>query len=679
MTARAQAETRSDTRSDARTRRAPRRRRANSHHLALIEHVDTHARALRQLLRQLEAPISLLARVLREKEAWTEFGYARLDDYARERLRRSGRWVRDRARLAKAIDLSERLASAYAGTDGGAPLGMVATLGIFKHASPGTLELWIGRARSVPVRVLREDFRRANSVGAADRDLRIGCELTPQEHFEYSIGRDAVGAPGAQSEIDGEPDDPEAPCLFKATIDAAASAAFHLGLELHRAVVGAEVGPASFVEALIAEHRAGPLGEAGNDSNTLIRALERHVVEEESVAVAERAAAWEPSGRPLARPELGAKEVEALAAAQELVAQARALIESAGHGDAAECDQQLRELLGLEDALLRTLGDLLLTMRRMGAFGENDRGALPFTAVGPYAEQRLDISRSQAERLVRLADRAPNYPPLEQAYRAGRLSTESALLVLRAIERSEVDNETTAEWVERACKSTVKRLRDEVGVSHLESAKRPEEPVREPLDDAEWYSSLRRTPGRTLEEIVALAQESESRRQHPVRLLLRLPRALAYGFLAAIDAVSAALPRQEETFSRPSQLGAPAEPQPSRADLSKALFGMLIDYAETWDQPRDVSPSPAEAIYERDGYRCMAPGCTSRAEIEGHHLRYRSAGGTDEPENVLSLCCFHHKRGIHEGLIRASGRAGEDVVIELGRAELSETFRNELR
>ncbi len=75
----------------------------------------------------------------------------------------------------------------------------------------------------------------------------------------------------------------------------------------------------------------------------------------------------------------------------------------------------------------------------------------------------------------------------------------------------------------------------------------------------------------------------------------------------------------------------------------------------------------------------MAPGCTSRAEIEEHHLEYRSAGGSEAPENRVALCRFHHHRGIHGGLMRARGRAGQDLVVRLGRPELAVRYRNELR
>ena len=47
----------------------------------------------------------------------------------------------------------------------------------------------------------------------------------------------------------------------------------------------------------------------------------------------------------------------------------------------------------------------------------------------------------------------------------------------------------------------------------------------------------------------------------------------------------------------------------------------------TWDQP-EASPSRcADEVYVREGWRCFAPGCTSRSSLEDHHREYRSRGG----------------------------------------------------
>ena len=79
------------------------------------------------------------------------------------------------------------------------------------------------------------------------------------------------------------------------------------------------------------------------------------------------------------------------------------------------------------------------------------------------------------------------------------------------------------------------------------------------------------------------------------------------------------------------------------------------------------------ADFERDGFRCAVPGCTARRELQSHHIQFLSAGGPDEAWNRITLCAYHHLRGVHAGTVRIRGRAPERLVFELG-VELPERF-----
>jgi len=59
------------------------------------------------------------------------------------------------------------------------------------------------------------------------------------------------------------------------------------------------------------------------------------------------------------------------------------------------------------------------------------------------------------------------------------------------------------------------------------------------------------------------------------------------------------------------------------------------------------------------------PGC-SRAAVHAHHIIPRSQGGTDDPENLVSLCAAHHLHGIHGGRMRVTGTAPDKLVWEFG-------------
>jgi hypothetical protein len=52
-------------------------------------------------------------------------------------------------------------------------------------------------------------------------------------------------------------------------------------------------------------------------------------------------------------------------------------------------------------------------------------------------------------------------------------------------------------------------------------------------------------------------------------------------------------------------------------------------------------------IFERDGWRCTVPGCTSQRNLHA----------------------FHHQRGVHAGTLRIGGRAPANLWFELGTRE----------
>ena len=61
-----------------------------------------------------------------------------------------------------------------------------------------------------------------------------------------------------------------------------------------------------------------------------------------------------------------------------------------------------------------------------------------------------------------------------------------------------------------------------------------------------------------------------------------------------------------------------------------------------------IPPAVRAVVLARDQYRCQAPGCGRTSFLEIHHVVPRSEGGTNRPENLVTLCgrCHHfaHER-----------------------------------
>ena len=47
--------------------------------------------------------------------------------------------------------------------------------------------------------------------------------------------------------------------------------------------------------------------------------------------------------------------------------------------------------------------------------------------------------------------------------------------------------------------------------------------------------------------------------------------------------------------------------------------------------------------------------------LHDHHIRFRSGGGSNDPANRVTLCAFHHLRGVHADRVRCVGRAPDGL------------------
>ena len=222
--------------------------------------------------------------------------------------------------------------------------------------------------------------------------------------------------------------------------------------------------------------------------------------------------------------------------------------------------------------------------------------------------------------------------------------------------------------------------------------------MRLPLPDAVWDQSLRRAPGDTLDRLARLHLPGEDPTVPTLSVLatgsstmrFRLPVELADRVRAALEAARRRVSAQVmplvdddavdlQTLA-PSRRGALIALQRGRrVPTWVGLLALLEDFAVTWDNPAGFPKREKDAVYEKAGFRCQAPGCTRRCNIEDHHLVYRSHQGSDQLWNQLCLCRFHHHQGEHGFFARCRGRAPLDVLWRLGVKECGVMFRNERR
>ena len=86
--------------------------------------------------------------------------------------------------------------------------------------------------------------------------------------------------------------------------------------------------------------------------------------------------------------------------------------------------------------------------------------------------------------------------------------------------------------------------------------------------------------------------------------------------------------------------------------VARTEDGRLMEYGR---RSRTVPPALRRAVLHRDGGACAADGCDSRYRLEAHHIVPWSQGGRTDPDNLVTLCWFHHHVVVHErgfGLFR---------------------------
>jgi hypothetical protein len=659
-----------------------------------LRQADGLALSLRAGLDRIAIPLARAAAAFVQRQAWSDFGFARVEDHARERFGRSGRWVKDCASLGRALQTLPLLADALTGDDGGRPIGRVAALLVARVASAESLPAWVALARRVPIRALRDAVRAARAAGSdspPDGEARAGDDTQRTADTE-------------DPPADGL-DDLSDRALVTIPLPSPLLAAFDEVVDLYRCVEGREASVTSFVEALVGEACAAGFPPDA-DSRPMKVSPDPAVVE---TALARSTDNWShlPSTSPASW---------SLALAGVSLARLREVESVAGTGGAAELDGQIRTLLALEEDLDARLAKVLTDLAERGAWSR-----LRFAGVGHYAEERLGVSRTSAEDRVRVVRSLRQFPILRAACEAGRIGFEATLLILKILGRGPVPADIERAWVARAEEATVKRLRDEARAlgrtRSLRAAGLAGAVHAAPLDDAAWHDSLRREPGTARQRVQRFGTDAAERPSPDVFLRLRLPHELAGDFLGVIEAFRVRLSKAADSVpwdepwpdphAAPSMVAARTfSVRSRRVPAWVGLLALLEDFVLTWDPPHRIARAPAGAstdeptraragararsstgapkrrgdpVYSRAGWRCSAPGCTSRKNLDDHHVLYRSRRGGNGLDNRVCACRFHHYLGEHGELASCCGKAPLGILWRLGKKDLGVWYRNERR
>ncbi len=291
-----------------------------------------------------------------------------------------------------------------------------------------------------------------------------------------------------------------------------------------------------------------------------------------------------------------------------------------------------------------------------------------------WVAARIDVTPETASALIQTARRLADHKELAAELNAGHVSFD------RAVEESRLAQAGADRVVLAAA-----RGRDLAGVRrmaarHRRMTKTGEQEIfrdrclaiQPTLDDTAWriWARLPGYEGRIVEE--ALSKRAEqfpaspdgkrgSRTERNADALVSIAQDSLDGDLPEgergsgplvsifVDAGLAAATRGE------AGAGIAAGPRVGPLTLQQILCDGRVEVLTTdlagiplalGPAARTIPPKLRRWVLHRDG-GCVADGCRSRYRLQPHHITPRAAGGDHHPDNLASLCWFHHHVVVH--------------------------------
>jgi len=275
-----------------------------------------------------------------------------------------------------------------------------------------------------------------------------------------------------------------------------------------------------------------------------------------------------------------------------------------------------------------------------------------FADIFHYARVVADLSVKTTRDLLRVAERLEELPQLAQGYASGEIPWSK----VRELSRIATPQQEEA-WIEAASALSCRAVEDLV--ARGERGDSPEGARRRRANEGLGRESVpfvlylrpevhalltraieacrRRENGRSVEEAVVAFAETALRNEE-------------------------AEPVSSDPESRPSlqlvlcrcEVCGSSRVEPGNLPAPAALVDRagcdaeVVDVVSGARASRTIPPRVRRAVMLRDKGKCQVPGCTYRLWTDCHHVRWRSKGGGNDPENLVVLCTRHHT-AVHEG------------------------------
>lgn len=329
-------------------------------------------------------------------------------------------------------------------------------------------------------------------------------------------------------------------------------------------------------------------------------------------------------------------------------------------------DQLERELVRFE-TVRRQAAAVLVAL-----IGEADRRQVPLAdgarSITEWAAARLDLPATEARTLTDLAKRLDALPETAARLARGESGPHRAAIVARV-----ADAGSESRWWERLSGHSLAGA-ERVAARHRRVSRNDERrsheasffSVQPSLDESWWdiTGGLGGLAGQVVSDALREKAEQFPREEGslPHRQALAL-EALCTGDRPSTGSVTvffdttAAADPDGEIGETGAELA--AGPRLGPAALHEVLCGGTVRPIQlkggkmvgAGPKTSRIPPAVRQFVLWRDG-GCRAPGCTSRYRLQPHHIVPDSHHGRHHPDNLITLCWYHHHIVVHRRGLR---------------------------
>jgi hypothetical protein len=275
--------------------------------------------------------------------------------------------------------------------------------------------------------------------------------------------------------------------------------------------------------------------------------------------------------------------------------------------------------------------------------------AFGFQNIYDYALDRFDIKERKTTYMLSLGRKLKELPNIAAALQEGRIRWSKAHKIAAV---AKPENEVL--WLESALSMRARELErkidQEYGMTHRK-----------------YRFCLSEDQAAVFEYAMEICRRLEKAHVSPTQCLEMMAAEFIATWGARVEQADGSI--EEDSTDTESDESVDVDEPEADGENAETIRETINDVCpESTESPPagQPDPNPYLAIYERDGWCCSYPGCSVRAMLHPHHLKFRSKFGKkkkaecEDPSNITTICYFHHLL-VHQGIVKVEGKAPFDM------------------